>query len=237
MVLLALLFSGIAIFLLQLNQEEKDAPAPKKNDTSREDAVSEEEDTPEDLARDSADAEKRQKIYFLVLILVNIAAACFMRAMYQDTVLVIANTLALLAVLWACAWIDKKSFRIPNRILLLGLGMRLIFIAIEIIITPSEFRFVLLTSAIAAGVLLVTSLLCRLISPNAIGFGDVKLLALMGFFLRTDRILGAMIFSMLCAFLYSLYLVAFKKATRKTELAFAPLLLVGTLLAVFLTTV
>ena len=231
LVLLALLFSGISIFLLRLNQEED------KDPDAEEDHGNEEAVTPEDLAQDRADEEKKQKFYFLVLILVNIAAACFMRAMYHDTILVIANTLAMLAVLWASAWIDGKSFRIPNKILIAGLGMRVLLIAIETILAPSEFRYILLGSVIAAVALLLVSLLCRLMSPNAIGFGDVKLLALMGFFLKTDRIMGAMIFSMLCAFFYSLYLVAFKKATRKTELAFAPILLIGTLLAVFLTTV
>ncbi len=168
---------------------------------------------------------------------VNIALALFMGLYYRDGFLNILNTLCLCAVLWPCAWCDAKVFLIPNRILLVGTLAKCGLLAVEALSNIAMLPAVVLGSVVSAGILLVVCLLCRLLSPNSIGFGDVKLLMLMGFFLGTDRIWGAMILSMAVTFVYALGLLLFGKATGKTEMPFAPLLLAGTVLAGFLTSV
>lgn len=188
--------------------------------------------------RENTDKERRQSfVYFVIALTLNIAVALFMKLFYDDSWQEIARVLLVISVLWACAWVDAKSRIIPNEILLIGLLIRCVLIAVESFLSPSEVRYILLSSIVAAIALFIGSILCRLVSHDSIGFGDVKLLAFMGFGLQNDRIWGAIFLSAIVAFVYSLYLVLCKKANRKTEIPFAPLLLVGTIAASIITTV
>lgn len=176
-------------------------------------------------------------IYLGVALICNAAGALFMRLFYGNGWQEILRVLLAQAVLWACAWVDIKSRIIPNKILLLGVLLRCVHIALGSLLTPAETRYTLMSSAVAAVALFVASMLCRLVSSDSIGFGDVKLLAFMGFCMQNDRVWGAIFLTAVVAFLYSLFLLVFRKATRKTEMPFAPLLLVGTVAASIITTV
>ena len=182
-------------------------------------------------------AHKRYAAYLTIALTLNGATALFMKLFYEDSWQEIARVLLVISVLWACAWTDVKSRIIPNKILLIGAMIRCVLIAVESFLSPSEVRYILLSSIVAAIALFVGSFLCRLVSHDSIGFGDVKLLAFMGFGLQNDRIWGAIFLSAIVAFVYSLYLVLCKKANRKTEIPFAPLLLAGTIAASIITTV
>ncbi|MCD7754241.1 MAG: A24 family peptidase [Clostridiales bacterium] len=171
------------------------------------------------------------------MFVVSVAMALFMRLFYGTDLLTIINTVALCTVLWTCAWSDYKVFLIPNRILLIGLLERGVLLAVQCLMDPENLVYYLVRSLLAAVVLLAVCGLCRLISAKAIGFGDIKLMALMGLFLGTDLIWAAMLFSMVAVFLCSLVLLLTKRADRQTEIPFAPFLLVGTVLAAFLTSV
>ena len=180
---------------------------------------------------------KQYTIYLIIALILNGTVAMFMKLFYGDSWQEIARVLLVISVLWACAWVDVKSRIIPNKILLIGLLIRCALIAGESILSPGEVKYILLSSIVAAIALFIGSFLCRLVSHDSIGFGDVKLLAFMGFCLQNDRIWGAIFLSAIVAFVYSLYLVLCKKANRKTEIPFAPLLLVGTKAASIITTV
>ena len=180
---------------------------------------------------------KQYTIYLIIALILNGTVAMFMKLFYGDSWQEIARVLLVISVLWACAWVDVKSRIIPNKILLIGLLIRCALIAGESILSPGEVKYILLSSIVAAIALFIGSFLCRLVSHDSIGFGDVKLLAFMGFCLQNDRIWGAIFLSAIVAFVYSLYLVLCKKANRKTEIPFAPLLLVGTIAASIITTV
>jgi leader peptidase (prepilin peptidase)/N-methyltransferase len=171
----------------------------------------------------------------LLVCAINVAAVFFQKWYYDTAVLTTVNIALLLAVLWPCALVDGMEFRIPNRILLVGLLARCVTLGVALVMEPQEIGYILLQCGVAAIALLIVSLFCRLLAANSIGYGDVKLLMLMGFFLGTAGIWGAMLFSMLVAFVYSVYLLLTKKADRKTEIAFAPFLLIGTIAAAVLT--
>ena len=191
-----------------------------------------------DEEQDNTGKERRAyAVYIGVALLLNVAVALFMNLFYGDSWREMSRVLLVISVLWACAWVDVKSRIIPNKILLIGLLIRCILIAIESLLFPSEVWYILLSSTVAAIALFVGSVLCRLISHDAIGFGDVKLLAFMGFCMQNDRIWGAMLLTAVISFVYSLFLVVCKKANRKTEIPFAPLLLAGTIAASIITTV
>lgn len=195
--------------------------------------------TEECEAIDIQNAEQKEQMRWSVMVaamfLLNAAVALFMRGYYKTPHLDVVNMLLLFGVLWPCAWIDRAEFRIPNRILVVGLLCRCVVLIAAVFIYPQEILYILLQSVVAAVALLLVSLLCRVIAARAVGFGDVKLMMLMGFSLGTSRVWSAMICSMVVLFFYSVVLLAAKRADRKTEIPFAPFLLVGTLMSAILT--
>lgn len=170
-----------------------------------------------------------------LLTFVCAASATFMRLYYGEDLWIVWNCLLLCPVLWCCAYADKKAMLIPNKLLISGAVLRLILLAAMVFFHPANVLVELISSVIASIVLLLASLICRLVSRGAVGFGDVKLLTMMGFSLGLGRIWGSILISMICGFFYAGYLLITKRATGKTEIAFAPVLLIGTVLSFFLT--
>lgn len=165
------------------------------------------------------------------------AMAIFLHLFYHDTVINIINILLLCSVLWPCAWSDFRVKLIPNSVLLYGLLLRIAMLGAEVFLAPQEVFLDLARSGVAAAALFIVSFLCKLMAPGAIGFGDVKLLMLMGFFLGTDRVWGCVFFSMLISFVFSAVLLLTRRANMKTEIPYAPFLLLGTVTATFLVNV
>ncbi len=197
-----------------------------------------EQNVPLEREQENTGKERRQcSVYLSIALFLNIAVALFMKLFYGDGWQAMSRVLLVISVLWACAWVDIKSRIIPNKILLIGLLIRCVLIAVESLHSPGEVRYILLSSIVAAVALFIGSILCRLVSRDSIGFGDVKLLSFMGFCMQNDRIWGAVFLSAIISFVYSLYLMVCKKANRKTEIPFAPLLLAGTIAASIITTV
>lgn len=217
--------------------DETPGVTEEKTEAPEADAESVAEEPPEDAPeRKNRSALKGFSPPMIALLFLSgVGVALFRCLFYHAPALETISLLLLLGILWAAALSDYRWFRIPNRYLLVGLIARVAVMAAIAITTPSQIKFVLLRSAIAAAALLLVSLLCRLALPKSVGFGDVKLLALMGFFLGLEGIWGAVFFTMLTAFFVSLGLLLAKKVNRKSEIPFAPFLLVGTIVASFLT--
>lgn len=89
-----------------------------------------------------------------------------------------------------------------------------------------------LSSLIAAVGVLILLCVMRLIVKNGIGFGDVKLFAVLGLFLGLKGIVSTMFLSFVVSFFVSIFLLVSKRKNKKDQIAFAPSILVGTLLSV-----
>lgn len=146
------------------------------------------------------------------------------------------KSLKFLSVLYSLlflGWIDIKTRKIPNRLLLLMLVLRIVFFAAETILDVSFLRqnlvFMLAGSMIAGGILF----LCRLVSRDSIGMGDIKLFLVLGMYFGYD-ILYVMFFSFFCSALYSLFMMAGKKITKKDTIPLAPFVWAGTVLSIIL---
>ena len=170
-------------------------------------------------------------IAFFTQVIIAVILCMFYKAGLNNIVL----TEFYLSALWAVSFYDFHFRLIPNRILAASLVIRVIIFAAELVVYGgSAVLSLLLSGAIAAAGLGVAAILCRLISPNSVGFGDVKLLLVTGVYLGLDKAFGAVLPSMVLLFVVSVYLLTVKKVSRKTELPFAPFLLGGTLLGALL---
>ena len=166
---------------------------------------------------------------------VDIALLLVLTGFYRTEQTDILRTLLACSILWPCAWVDGQVFLIPNKVVFTGGACALALTAGEILLAPAQARYLLLRTVIAAAALSAAALLCRLISPKAVGSGDIKLLAMLGLCLGMELVWSAVFFSLIGMFLFCLFLLLTKKATRADSVPFAPFVLIGTVAAAFLT--
>jgi leader peptidase (prepilin peptidase)/N-methyltransferase len=115
-------------------------------------------------------------LYVGVLVLFGLTAWRFHDGSWGQTI----AYCALFAVLAALSAIDIEHYRLPDLIVLPSLVASVPIIIVLALVDgeASQIRFALIGSALYFGFLLVA----HLISPRGMGFGDVKLAALMGLY-------------------------------------------------------
>lgn len=140
--------------------------------------------------------------------------------------LLTAKFLVLGAVLLVVSLIDLEHYIIPNRVLLFALvaGVFLNLLARDLTVVS------ILSGFLAASGLL---LLPAIISRGGMGGGDIKLAAVIGFYLGWPQGLLAVFLGCLLAGLTGLLLVLVRIKGRKDAIPFGPFLAAGALLALF----
>lgn len=175
-------------------------------------------------------------VYILAMFVINIVIAIALLFMYKDNDLFFnMKRIALLSILWVAAYYDNKCCRIPNGIIILGLGYRAIILIAELLWSRTNLLQIIISEVIAAAALVILSLLCILIIKNSLGMGDIKLFIVMGLLQGVIGVSSSVFASLLVSFFVSVYLLLSRKKTRKDAIPFAPCILIGTMLSVFLT--
>lgn len=141
--------------------------------------------------------------------------------------------LLLAAALVALSVIDLQTHLLPNRIVLPLTVVSIVLLAIAAIAeSDGEALFRALASAVVA--FLVFTML-HLFSPRAMGFGDVKLVFVLGLYLGWLGA-GEVALGLLLGFIYGavvgLALIATKVRGRKDHVPFGPFLAAGTITAI-----
>jgi len=177
------------------------------------------------------------------LLAMPVAAAVVMVALVvawrsrDVTVLYQLRTLVLLAALFPLAVIDLKRHRVPNPVLLVLLGVRVVLYAVEAVVDWPSFRASAVAELVLAVVVLCFFVLVRAIHRGGIGMGDVKLFALVPLFLGPQMALASIFASLVVSFLVSLWLLLSHRGSRTDSFPLVPCVLVGTVAAIGLTTV
>ena len=183
--------------------------------------------------------QKYKKYIYVMFCALLAAFGIFTNIEYGFTLYKIGSYAALSIGSLIIARIDYLEHRIPNRILLILLFVRLIFLLVEIIwrgIAGSEgWRFInLLRSCVGLLIGLVIMLLVYVISRHAIGMGDVKLSAVIGFFMGTSGWYTALILGSILAAGFSIIQLIRKKMKLKDEIPLGPFLAAGVVIAVII---
>lgn len=124
------------------------------------------------------------------------------------------------------AFIDLRTRRIPDRLVLLAAAAGLFFLYID---RDGGWLDGLLGGA-AAGLGL---LMVYWVTRGGLGLGDVKLFGCSGIYLGLEGVLSAMMIAVVLSGIYSLVLICISRENRKSEIPFAPFILSGILGAVF----
>ncbi|QMU75065.1 prepilin peptidase [Streptacidiphilus sp. PB12-B1b] len=163
------------------------------------------------------------------------AAACAVSALRVGPHPAVIAYLAAAPVLTALAWIDAGVKRLPD---VLTLRLYPVLLAALLAAQLTDRHHGSLLRALAAmAALAVGFYALALLSPGALGLGDVKLVGLLGLLLGwlgwTSVAAGGFL-AFATAALASVALLATRRAGRKDTIPFGPYLILGTLLALAL---
>jgi len=157
----------------------------------------------------------------------------------EAPVLELAAFLLLFGALLALAVIDIELFRLPDLIVLPLLAVSIPLIAVSSLIQdePMRIRYALAGGALYFGFLFVA----HLVYPRGMGFGDVKLAAVMGLYVgwlgtsystALALVLWAMLIGFVAGSVVGIILMAARR--RSAPIPFGPFLALGTVVAVLL---
>jgi leader peptidase (prepilin peptidase) / N-methyltransferase len=160
----------------------------------------------------------------------------------DEPVLFIAGYLLLAAMLVTVSIIDVDCFRLPDRIVLPTLAASVVLVVVESLRAGHAQRigYALAGMAIYFGLLMVF----HLISPRGMGFGDVKLAAVMGLYLgwlaaayltAFVLVVWALLIGAVLGSVVGVTMLVAQGRSRRTPIPFGPYLAVGALTVVLLT--
>ena len=136
-----------------------------------------------------------------------------------------------LGCLVAIAWIDHKTMEIPDKfhIIIAACGLFALFLGPD-----TDIKSHLIGIGIASVPLFMIMVVCLLAcGVEAFGFGDVKLMAAVGFFLGWQHTLVALFLGIMIGGIYGGFLLATRKKGGKEHFAFGPALCTGIGIAMF----
>lgn len=177
---------------------------------------------------------KRHYLFAFGMIASIVLVAAMSICIYELSWIHCFKRVIIISFLWAISLIDYRKHIIPNKLLLVLLALRVFIVILQIIFERDKLKVELLNAFIAAFGIVLLFCLMRFIVKNGIGFGDVKLFGIIGLFFGIEGLLSVVFLSFAVSFVISVFMLATKKKTKKDYLAFAPCILIGTILAVVL---
>ena len=179
--------------------------------------------------------DKAVIVYSVIMVALVIFITCLLQLKNDNHIVYNAKRVCLLAIMWPLAFIDFKTYKIPNEYVILGFICRGIIVPFELLLIDGQVLSVILADLVAAGALFLASVLCKLVIKDSIGAGDIKLFLVMGLMLGLDGIWSAIFMALIVSFIVICFLLATKKKTRKDVIPFGPALVIGTFISVYFT--
>lgn len=152
-----------------------------------------------------------------------------------NTLIANMKVITLLGILVAVTITDIKKQIIPNKIILAGIVFRVCYAVAEFITLGSGYFAILKADLFSLALVAALFLLGVLIIKNGIGMGDIKLMLVMGIFQGITGFISSLFCSLLVSFVVAIVMLIMRKKTRKDSIPFAPSVLVGTAISMFLT--
>lgn len=176
----------------------------------------------------------KEKKYILLILAVLVLGEGFLFSRYGYHWLKAVRYMILTVFMVFLGFIDQQKTIIPNKILLMMVVIRAVLLGGEITVRPSLWMD-LLKSAFG-GMLLgfIIFLLARIFSRKSVGMGDVKLAAVLGWYLGGALIWFDLVISLSLAAIYSIVQLIRKKLNMKDSIPLSPFFSVGTVLILLL---
>lgn len=177
-----------------------------------------------------------RRVYLVVMLLALWCISIALKLIYpSNTLTANAKLIALLAIIFVAANVDARHRIIPNGLVLTGLVLRTFFWIIELITSMDTFWGIMKSDLFACLIVIGFCMVAVLMVKGGIGMGDVKLMLIMCLFQGFYGVISSLFCSLFVAFVYAVAVLLMRKKSRKDSVAFAPAILLGTVLSVFLT--
>ncbi len=174
----------------------------------------------------------KNRLLYLLVGAVTVAAlvACLNITSSIDLVTRMSLITLVLLILPVSA-VDMRLQKIPNIFLVVGLAVRVVYLAVMYIQDVGNAWIVTKDSLIGAVIIGLFFLFLLIVFKNSIGMGDVKLFALMGLYQGLWGAINSVFFSLLVSLFVSIALLITKKKGRKDTISFGPSIYLGTIIA------
>ena len=198
--------------------------------------LNEEKNAPSMLSKQILFASKGRMWYVLVMLIGLMGMGVALHTIYPRNPLIHnMKLLAMLALLFTAAEVDFRERIIPNMLILAGIALRVVFWIAEMLMDFSMFWTILKDDLVGCGLVILFFVVGVLLVKDGLGMGDIKLMLVMCLYQGFSGVVSALFFSLCAAFAVSVVLLLTRKKTRRDSLAFAPAILVGTMVSVFMT--
>ncbi len=137
------------------------------------------------------------------------------------------NILTVYFLLLVLAGNDYHKHEIPNKLIIAGFAMRAITIMCEALVSFEGIVNNLIFSVIGLIVCFLFMLFLSFITRHGIGYGDVKMVAWLGFCVGVVDVYYIAFYGVLVAAIVGGILVLTKKLDKKAQIPFAPFIWVG----------
>lgn len=174
---------------------------------------------------------KTRLTYILVgIVTIGVLVFC-LNTTYSIDLITRLSLITLVLLILPVSAIDMRLQKIPNVFLLVGLAIRIVYLAVMYIQDAGNAWIITKDSLIGAVVIGLFFLFLLVVFKNSIGMGDVKLFALMGLYQGLWGVINSVFFSLVVSFFVSIALLITKKKGRKDTISFGPSIYLGTIIA------
>lgn len=194
-------------------------------------------DTPVKKLKNAVSRNKKILIYSIIVFAVLVGMSVFLSIVYTESTLIHnMKMITLLAILATVTVTDIKEQKIPNKVVVAGLLLRVAFAVAEFATMGAEAFLAIAKDALYSLILVaVLFVLGVLLLKGGIGMGDIKLMAVMGLFQGITGVISSLFLSLLVIFVLAIIMLITKKKQKKDSIEFAPSVMVGTLASIILT--
>lgn len=178
--------------------------------------------------------KKKSRWMFLLGVIAIHAVECYLFTMYEYTLIKTIRYFALSWFLLLLAVIDAKQRILPNRILGIMMAVQVVLLSAESLTAGEYVADIWISALIGLGFTGIILVVVYLISRRSIGFGDVKLISCIGFYLGVYLVFAGLFLSSVFSAVYGGIAILRKKITMKDTFPMGPFLAAGMILTLLL---
>ncbi len=178
--------------------------------------------------------DRKNQMILAIWILVMFVPGYYLMSLYGYHILKIFRYWVLMYGLMLAALIDMKRKIIPNKTLLFLAGVRTILLVGELACFPGLWLELILSSVVGLGGGGLLFLLAGAVSRKGLGMGDVKMIAVMGYYLGFQVLMSDLIITLSLTVAAGAALLVTRRGSLHSEMPFAPFAAAGTMITILM---
>lgn len=176
---------------------------------------------------------KNNVIYLIISFLGIVGGMLILELVYtQNSVIQNIRCITVISLLFVAAFYDYLEYRIPNKIIFLGLILWVGITFTEVIAYKDIWLKNFISEIIVCIAFSIICILCLIIVKNGLGMGDVKILLLIGLLQGLDGAMSSIFTSIIVIFFACVFFLLTKKKQKNDVIPFAPYILIGTFISI-----